>query len=401
MSVHWDSSGRRWVIRFRDHTRRHRTVTVNEKNLRRYGEVVPTRITERVAKRLEKAALSQETALDGSIRSIDRRKLLWLEVVARYLPPLRDPVGQDTWQDRPPQPLENEKTYSRNQLDRMQRVLGRYFPGYLNRGEITWKRKGSRKHHRVELTHACAKVMDSITREDVAGFQIHLTDSGLSPASVRGYMITLKTFLSWCCRQGYVLTNPAQDVSLPPRKKKEVKWLTKDWARALLKAVKGHCLEGPVRTILGLGIRRGEMINIEWSDVNFGAKSVKIRGTKTASAFRGVPLPKSLATYYRSLKCSSEWPNVLLNGGGKPWNKDSLNTALRRFLASGRVASHWNFQILRATYGSLLVQKGIPIAHVSLVLGHSDVKVTQGWYIGLSSADVSPMIGEVIGQILD
>ena len=259
----------------------------HRKNLRKYGAPVPSRITERVAKKLEKTVLSRESAPDGSVRLAGRRKLLWLEVAARYLPSLRDPLGQDTWQDRPPHPLENEKTYSRNQLDRMQRILVSYFPAYLNRGEITWRRKGGREHYRVELTHACAKVMDSITREDVAGFQIHLTDSGLSAASVRGYMLTLKTFLSWCCRQGYVLTNPGQDVSLPPRKKKEVKWLTKTQARALLKAVKGHCLEGPVRTILGLGLRRGEMINIEWSDVNFGAKSVRVRGTKTANAFRG------------------------------------------------------------------------------------------------------------------
>ena len=119
MSVHWDSGGNRWVVRFRDSDGRQRTVTVNERNLRKYGELVPKRITERVAKKLEKAVLSRETAADGSVRSARRRKLLWLEVVARYLPPLRDQSGEDTWHDRPPQPLENEKTYSRNQLDRM------------------------------------------------------------------------------------------------------------------------------------------------------------------------------------------------------------------------------------------------------------------------------------------
>ena len=400
MSVHWDISGNRWVIRFRDATGRQRTVTVNEKNLRKYGEHAQSRITERVAKKLEKAVLSRETAADGSIRSAGRRKLLWLEVVARYLPPLRDEAGRDRWHARPAQPLENEKSYSRNQLDRMQRVLVSYFPAYLNLGKIRWHRKGKRKHHRVDPVHACPKAMNSVTREDVVGFQIHLTDSGLSPASVRGYMLTLKTFLSWCHRRDYVLGNPAQDISLPPRKKKEVKWLTEERMQELLRAVKGHSLEGPVRTILGLGLRRGEMINLEWSDVNFDTNTVRVRGTKTANALRGVPLPKWLAAYFRSLKRSSGSPNVLLNGGGHPWNKDSLNTALRRFLASGRTAFHWNFQMLRATYGSLLVQQGIPVAHVSIVLGHSDVRITQGWYIGLNSADVSPMITRAIGRVL-
>lgn len=400
MSVHWDSTGERWVVRFRDADGRHRTVTANEKNFRKYGVYVPSRITERVAKKLEQAVLAQESAPDGSIRSVSRRKLLWLEVVARYLPPLRDDSTGDTWEKRPSQALENEKTYSRNQLDRMQRVLVSYFPAYLNRGKINWKQRGKRKHHRAEVVHACSKVIDSVTREDVAGFQIHLADSGLAPASVRGYMLTLKTFLAWCHCRNYLLTNPAKDISLPPRKKREVKWLVKDKTNELLEAIKGHSLEGPVRTILGLGLRRGEMISLEWRDVNFEAGSVRVRGTKTTNAFRGVPLPEYLADYFRSLERSKEVPNVLRNGRGNAWNRDSLNTSLRRFLAAKQVRFHWNFQILRATYGSLLVQLGIPVAHVSLVLGHSDVRVTQGWYIGLSSADVSPMIAKAISQAL-
>ena len=213
-------------------------------------------------------------------------------------------------------------------------------------------------------------------------------------------MLTLKTFLSWCSRRDYFLTNPAQDLTLPPRKKKEVQWLDEKKANDLQKAVEGHPLEGPVRTILGLGLRRGEMINLEWDDVNFEAGLVRVRGTKTASALRTVPLATSLANLFRSLPHSKEFPNVLLNGGGKPLNKDGLSTAIRRFLAARRTPFRWNWQMLRATYGSLLVQEGIPMAHVSLVLGHSDVRVTQGWYIGLSSADVSPMIAKAISRAL-
>ena len=172
MSVHWDEIGNRWVIRFRDANNRNRTVTVNAKNLRKYEEYVPDRITERVAKRLEKAVLSHETAPDGSIRSSKRRKALFLEIVARYLPPLLDETGKDKWENRPPEPLENEKTYSWNQLDRMQRILTSYFPSFLNRGYIKWQRRGKRKHYKVEPTDACSKIIDSITRKNVAGFQI-------------------------------------------------------------------------------------------------------------------------------------------------------------------------------------------------------------------------------------
>ena len=50
--------------------------------------------------RLEVEVLRHETATDGSIRSADRRKTMYLDVVARYIPPLFSAEGKDTWEER-------------------------------------------------------------------------------------------------------------------------------------------------------------------------------------------------------------------------------------------------------------------------------------------------------------
>ena len=206
----------------------------------------------------------------------------------------------------------------------------------------------------------------------------------------------LKGIAEW----GYLCTNPGDGVKLPSRKKPKVEWLEPDKVKELARAIKGSAMEGPVRTILGLGLRRSEMANLEWADVNFDAGIVRVRGTKTVNAYREVPLPKTLECYFNGLESSESVPNVLLNTDGLPWNKDSLNSSLRRFGSVNHLSFKWNFQILRATYGSFLVQKGIPISHVSMVMGHADVRTTQNWYIGLNSTHVSPQIAKVIGQIL-
>jgi integrase len=402
VSIHWDKIGKRYVIRYRDTTGINRAVTVNRKNIIQYGLHIPSRITERTAKRLEEAILARELAADGSFRSIEKRQLLWLDVVARYLPPLLDGTGRDTWQSRPQgQRLENERTYSRDQLDRMQRVLVSYFPSYLDHKRITWERTGRRKHNRVRKVYNCTRRIGGVSREDVAGFQIFLTnEAALSPASVRGYMAALKTFLAWCHKRDYILINPAIDVKPPSQQKREVRWLDRDQAKKLCRVIEGHPLEGPVQSVLGLGLRRNEMIRLEWSDINFEAGIVRVRGTKTSTAFREVPLPKKLAKYLRTHGQKENVSNVLCNTNGQAWNKDSLNSSLRRFRARKQVSFDWNFQMLRATYGSLLVQQGIPIAHVSMALGHSDVRITQNWYIGLKSTHVAPQISLAINRAL-
>lgn len=401
MSVNWEEAAKRYVVRFRDMDGRHRTVTVNAKNLDKYGLSIPVRITERIAKRLEAEILRQETSKDGLIRGVARQGMLYWDVVARYIPPLIDKKGNDKWSKRPKgQPLENERTYSEIRLYHMLLVLANYFPSYIDKGKIAWRREGKRKHgHAVEV-YTCTKPIDKIAKEDIAGFQIYLAKNGLAAATIRGYMVTLKTFFSWCVERGYLRTNPADGIKLPSRKKTQVEWLELNKVKELVKAVKDTALEGPIRTILGLGLRRSEMANLEWADINFDAGIVRVRGTKTLNAYREVPLPKTLKQYFSKLESSEVTSNVLVNTDGLPWNKDSLNSALRRFISANYVPFKWNYQILRATYGSLLVQKGIPISHVSMVLGHADIRTTQNWYIGLNSTHVAPEIAKVIGQIL-
>jgi len=401
MSVHWDKSANQYIVRFRDADNRHRNVTVNVKNLMKYNLPIPTRITERVAKRLEAEILRQKTSMNGRIWGLNRQGMMYLDVVARYIPPLLDKKGRNKWENRPQmQPLENERTYSNIRLYHMLLVLTNYFPSYIDQGKIGWRRKGRRKHSHTVTVHTCTRPIDKITRKDVAGFQIYLTNSGLAAATIRGYMVTLKTFFSWCVERGYLRTNPGDSIKLPSRRKPQVEWLEADNVQLLLKAVKGFPLEGPVRTILGLGLRRSEMANLKWTDINFEVNIIRVQGTKTMNAYREVPLPKTLKRYIESLKKSELVPNVLLNTDSLPWNKDSLNSSLRRFVSASDLQFKWNYQILRATYGSLLVKKGVPISHVSMALGHADIRTTQNWYIGLNSTHVAPEIARAIEQIL-
>ncbi|MCY2926515.1 MAG: site-specific integrase [Planctomycetota bacterium] len=407
MSVHWDNTGQTFVIRFRDAEGRNRRVTVNPKNLTKYEQNVPDNISERVAKRLEQAVLARETAPDGSVRSQVKQKMLWLEVVARYLPPVPNKQGKDKWEARPPEPLVNEKKYCQNQLDRMQRILTCYFPSFLNHGEIRWVRNGKREHHRAEKVYACPRTISSITPEEVATFQIYLQKSYGSADSVKDYMTALKTFLGWCEEKGYIQANPAEGLALAWSEGNGdeddddgngIEYLDEDEVRTLKAVVEGTTLNGPVRVILGLGVRRAEMLRLRWGDINFEKSQVVVRGTKSRNSLRVVPLPDALAKYLRSLPRADKHSCVLSNSEGKPWTGDGLNSAIRRFREAYRLPFHWGFQTLRRTYGSLLVKRGVPIAHVSKVLGHADVRITQKWYIGLSSEDVSPLILDAINR---
>jgi len=66
MSVHWEQSNRRWVVRFRDADGRNRSVTANAANFARYGLARPGRLGEQAVKALEAAILRRQRAATGA-----------------------------------------------------------------------------------------------------------------------------------------------------------------------------------------------------------------------------------------------------------------------------------------------------------------------------------------------
>src|SRR4051812_27096688 len=91
----------------------------------------------------------------------------------------------------------------------------------------------------------------------------------------------------------------------PPRAEKhEPTVLTSEQARSLLQVVSGHRWEALFSIVIALGLRQGEALALRWQDVDFEAKSLRVRqsltciggkffvgDTKTLRSRRTLPLP--------------------------------------------------------------------------------------------------------------
>ena len=101
--------------------------------------------------------------------------------------------------------------------------------------------------------------------------------------------------------------NPVNGTDAPRVARREPTPLTQEQAHALLEAVTGHRLEILYRLLLGLGLRRGEVVGLRWSDIDFEARTLKVTGIiqrvdgtlvrsapKTAKSARTLPLPAAI-----------------------------------------------------------------------------------------------------------
>lgn len=134
--------------------------------------------------------------------------------------------------------------------------------------------------------------------------------------------------------------------------------------------------------LLGLdsGMRRGEILKLEWKDIDFANGIIKILGTHTKTQkSRSVPMTSRTRTELSSL------PNFETSGKVFPFNdfKRSWSTAVKIAKIDGL-----NFHDLRRTFVTRLQMGGVSIGIAAELAGHSRLETTQKHYTSTDNAAV-------------
>lgn len=143
--------------------------------------------------------------------------------------------------------------------------------------------------------------------------------------------------------------------------------------------------------LFGTGTRIAEALHcVAWEDVDLQARTVHVRGTKTAHADRVLEISEDLAERMQA--------RVALHGAvglvfgvtyfasklGQPRDTNNVGKALRRVFAAADV--RWaGTHTFRRTVASWMDQDGAPLAEIANQLGHADINVTAK-YLGRKTA---------------
>ena len=202
-------------------------------------------------------------------------------------------------------------------------------------------------------------------------------------------------------RQEYITKNPMRAVSPPKKRQREAKFYTPEQLGVLLAKAVGTRLELPMFICAYLGLRRGELCGLRWSDVDLEHHTITIentrtqagkkeieKGTKTASSTRTLYLPDTLCDMLKAAKehqqaCRATYKNtVIVMEDGRPFRPNYLSELFGKFLADNdlpKIVLHE----LRHTVASLSNQAGIPAYNIGKALGHSTPATTQKIYTHL------------------
>ena len=206
--------------------------------------------------------------------------------------------------------------------------------------------------------------------------------------------------------------NEAKLVKPLKRVKPSIEPLSESQAITLLEAVEQHRLKYLYHIALMYGLRKGELLGLLWSDLDFDKKLLRVTGTlqdlrgkptrkstpKTKSSARSLPLTdrlvtmgrehleQTLAEYALRGQAWSLTEPVFSSEAGTFIYPRNFNTHFKRILKHAGLPDSTRVHDLRHTAVSLMLNNGQSLAVVSRMVGHSSVSVTADVYGHRSSS---------------
>jgi len=199
--------------------------------------------------------------------------------------------------------------------------------------------------------------------------------------TVNSEVKTLRTIFNYGIKWNLVRENPTKGVQmLKTVDAAQPRFLTKEECQLLL----DHCdetLRPIVLTFLNTGMRRGELLHLEWSDVDFERRVIRICNKafwhpKTTE--RDIPMNE---TVHRTLlglhaKRRKDTTFVFPAEDGKPYERNRLRAKLISVAKKCGLKDVTKLHALRHTFASWLVMSGVDLPTVQRLMGHADIATT-------------------------
>lgn len=282
--------------------------------------------------------------------------------------------------------------------------------------------------------------MLDVTPGDIADVMLSCAD--LSRSSQDKIVCALKKIFAAGEKAGVVRVNPCVDLRAGGKRAAEKEALTRQQMRTLEDAVAGTRIYPFVMIGLYAGLRREEILGLEWDCVHLdgAAPYISVRRAlrwvhnqpvvsdelKSAAARRDVPIPPTLVGCLADLQRTATGDYVISSSDGQPWSMTAYRNAwryiTRRQTGTAKRTEHGETvlrekklgetvrnskvqitidfgvtpHILRHTYITNLILSGANVKVVQYLAGHSKAEITLNIYSHLMDRCPEANLGAVL-----
>lgn len=274
------------------------------------------------------------------------------------------------------------------------------------------------------------KIAAALQQPVTALFERAKQEEGLAGKTIKHYHTFISSVLDRAVKWQLIPENPCHRVDSPRVERKRVQCMDEKQIGQFIQSLQTEPLEYQAIFLLLIltGIRRGELLGLEWPDIDLQAGTLRIFRTsqytpkrgiytdtpKTDNSSRPLAIPGELVellTRYRAeqevlrAKLGERWdaawtehPRLFTQWDGKPMHPNAPYQEMQKILKRIGMPPY-SLHSLRHTNATLLIGAGVDVRTVSGRLGHSQTSTTLNIYAEyLQSADTaaSEMLADVL-----
>lgn len=226
------------------------------------------------------------------------------------------------------------------------------------------------------------------------------TGKGLSANSVNGIISVIQNSLRVAYAVGLTEKYTADKIKRPKAREKQVTCFTPAEQKKIERAI----LDGKRSKMFGVivclytGLRIGELLALEWSDIDLQKGMIHVTKTchdgkdekgrfarvietpKTATSEREIPFPKQMIPYLKNLKKESGSVYVVASYADRLISVRSYQRSFELFLKRLNIP-HKGFHSLRHTFATRALECGMDVKTLSEILGHKNANITLNRYV--------------------
>ena len=246
------------------------------------------------------------------------------------------------------------------------------------------------------------KLARDIKRRDIETVVLKMKQKGLINRSINERVSFVKAVLNYGVEHEFLSANPITKFKKLPNVKPPIHFLTELQILTFLDLAKKFTPRyyAFFATAVYTGMRRGELIALEWSDIDFKNNRIKVN----KQIYKGVKLPTKTNreriidipdTLIEILKEHKKQDNIscklVFHNNGEPifpytMTKIYFHPLIKKcneVLDEENQIEKIRFHDLRHTYATYLLSNGIPVKYVQNQLGHTTAKMTLDTYAGV------------------
>ena len=251
----------------------------------------------------------------------------------------------------------------------------------------------------------------------------------LSRKTVIHHLNFISDVFNYAVQMSMLTDNHCRSVTIPKGEKKEKQIYTLEEIAQIFELLDGNDVPTKYRVFIKLavysGFRRGELLGLEWKDVNWENNLISVRRTsnytvekgtytdttKTKMSQRTLKFPDYVMELLRELKAEQEtesqnlgnkWVDIdrlFVRDNGEPMYNNAVYYWFKRFCNKNNIR-FCDLHSLRHFYASALINEGVDAAAISGALGHSVISTTTSIYCHVFQ-QAQAKAGDAIASVLD